>query len=124
MSYTGDWTDWAGDNPVEAEEQLRKERERNERWAEHKRIADRANIPDRDGADSAALYAKERREREHNLSCAKDTGYTAVTQPEEVCPHDNPDNDYECQDCGATIEGWEPNDTQIFAHYGQTKEVA
>jgi len=45
------------------------------------------------------------------------------TEPEE-CEHDNPDNDYECVDCGARIEGWEPTDSQIFAHYGQTKEVA
>lgn len=28
MSYTGDWTDWAGDNPKEAEAELRKEKAR------------------------------------------------------------------------------------------------
>ena len=34
-----------------------------EQWAMHKRMVENANIEDRDGADSAALYAKERRER-------------------------------------------------------------
>jgi hypothetical protein len=30
MSWTGDWADWAGDNPVEAERELARERERAE----------------------------------------------------------------------------------------------
>lgn len=36
--------------------------------------------------------------------------------------HENPTNDWECPECGELIEDWEPNDIQISAHYGQTKE--
>jgi RNA polymerase-binding transcription factor DksA len=105
-----DWADWAGDNTRQAEEDLRKERERNERWEEHKRLAERSTIEDRDGADSAALYAKERREREAAL--------------QEVCQHTEVYSTGHCADCGEPIPDFEPTDAQIFAHYGQTKEVA
>lgn len=40
------------------------------------------------------------------------------------CEHPAIDNQGVCQDCEQPVEGWEPNDAQIFAHYGQTKEIA
>ena len=103
MSWTGDWTDWAGDNPVEAEKQLAEERRRQERWEEHKRLAERSNIPDRDGHDSAAMYAKERRDEPN---CGGN------------CAHDDVDNQGVCVDCGIEVEGWEPDEQQLDQHHG------
>ena len=110
MSWTGDWTDWAGDNPVEAEEELAEERRRRERYEEHKRLAARSSIPDRDGYESAAQYAKERRER--GAAAAEPCGHTEVYS-----------NGY-CADCEEPVPDFEPGDAAIFAHYGQTKECA
>lgn len=93
MSHTKTWTDWADDNPEQAEADLRERQ-----WAEHKRLAAQA-IPDRDGADSAAMYAAER----------------------TSCEHEDVAGGW-CQNCGDAIEDWEPTDAEIFAHYGQTME--
>lgn len=95
-----DWTDWAGDNTELAEAELRAEREkRAQQWAEHWRLATQP-IPDRDGYESAAMYAAER------ISCE----------------HEDVDNQGVCQNCNTEIEDWEPSDAQIFAQYGQTME--
>ena len=40
------------------------------------------------------------------------------------CDHHDVDNQAVCLDCEQPVEGWEPTDAQIFAQYGQTKEVA
>jgi len=40
------------------------------------------------------------------------------------CDHHDVDNQGVCLDCEQPVEGWEPTDAQIFAQYGQTKEVA
>lgn len=108
MSKYEDWADWAGDNSQQAEADLRAERERNERWAEHKRLAERSTIPDRDGAESAALYAKERRERE------------ALA----VCGHTEAYSNGHCADCGVPIEDFEPSDAQIPGTYEIRKAAA
>lgn len=109
-----DWADWAGDNTRQAEEDLRKQREKEEaraeaRWQEHMNIVRNSTIQDRDGADSAALYAKERRE---------------ANALQDVCQHTEVYSTGHCADCGDEVEGFEPTDAQIFAHYGQTKETA
>lgn len=80
------WVDWADDHPEEAA-----------RWEEQRRLAAQP-IEDRDGADSAAMYAAERQQ----------------------CEHEDVDNQGVCRNCGDEIEGWEPTDAQIFAQYGQT----
>lgn len=92
MSWTGDWADWAGDNPVEAEEQLRKERERAE--ASYARVI-RAGLME-----------------------------PAPVAEEEPCGHTEVYATGHCADCGEPVPGFEPTDAQIFACYGQTKEVA
>lgn len=137
-----DWADWAGDHPQQAEEDLRKQREKEAaraeaRWQEHMNIVRNSTIQDRDGADSAALYAKERRERE--AETAEDIEAFKAMQPirivdsalyerleaaQEVCQHTEVYETGHCADCGYEVEGFEPTDAQIFAHYGQTKETA
>jgi len=87
-----DWADWAGDHHEEAQAELRKQRE----WAEHRRIAARANILDRDGADSAAMYAAER----------------------ETCEHAEVSPSGYCANCGIEVEGWEPDDAQLLTQFG------
>jgi hypothetical protein len=97
-----DWADWAGDHPEQAEAELKAKREKAARqWAEHKLLVARSTIEDRDGADSAAMYAAERR---------------------TSCGHEDLDNQGVCANCGREVEGWEPTDAQIFAQYGQTME--
>lgn len=39
------------------------------------------------------------------------------------CEHEYVNNQGVCEECEQTIENWEPNDAQIFARYGQTKEI-
>jgi len=87
-----DWTDWAGDHPEQVEADLRERATKLEaRLAEHRNLT-RQPIEDRDGADSAALYAAERRS----------------------CEHEAVDNQGVCENCGDEVEGWEPDDSQLL----------
>lgn len=45
------------------------------------------------------------------------------TEPEddEVCQHTEVYSTGHCADCEEPVEGFEPTDAEIFAHYGQTK---
>lgn len=45
-------------------------------------------------------------------------------EPAPVCQHTEVYSTGHCADCGEPIPDFEPTDAQIFAHYGQTKEVA
>jgi hypothetical protein len=83
------------------------ERQKAERWAEHKRLAERSTIPDRDGADSAAMYAAERR-------AAKALAF--MTHAPECAHEDAYPNGY-CADCGEPVPDFEPADDQIPGTY-------
>lgn len=58
----------------------------------------------------------------------RDDDYDTPTPIErESCEHEdvqvNRDNETVCQNCGDNLGNFEPTDAQIFAHYGQTKEL-
>jgi hypothetical protein len=40
------------------------------------------------------------------------------------CEHEDVDNQGVCQNCLEEVEGWEPDDAQIFAQYGQSMDYA
>lgn len=116
-------TAWRRTETLGDKEYLVKSREREfERLCVMERFA---TLPHYDGAavmSTTYNYWADQGANPEEFSCASGIDYTDPTNDE--CQHDNPDNDYECVDCGAAIEGWEPTDAQIFACYGQTKEVA
>lgn len=39
------------------------------------------------------------------------------------CEHPDISSQGVCLDCEQPVPNWEPNDAQIFAHFGQTKEI-
>jgi hypothetical protein len=81
-----------------------------DQWAEHKRISDRADTPDRDGADSARLYALDRKQQQ-----------TATCETEG--------HEYSfgiCLDCNHIDPAFEPDDDMITRDYlrGYDKQAA
>jgi len=65
-------------------------------------------------------YDAEPGAKPEEFTCAVIEGYSK--DPE--CEHPDVDSQGVCLDCEQPVEGWEPNDAQIFAHYGQSKEIA
>lgn len=107
-----DWTDWAGDHPEQAEADLRAAAAREERYAEHRRLAAQT-IPDRDGADSARLHSIERKARE----AAAAAGPRCSTEGHEY-------NFGICLDCEQVDPAFEPDDGQIPGTYEIQKAAA
>jgi hypothetical protein len=101
MSWQGDWADWAGDNPVEAERELREEA--------RKRL-------EREVAELKAIVAQN-----PNPKTPEELLADLV---KGTCGHTEVYATGHCADCGHEVEGFEPTDAQIFAHHGQTKETA
>ena len=91
MSKYEDWTDWAGDHPQQAEEDLRKERERAE--------------------ESFARVVRE------GLLHPSVWGAAVIVEATEDCGHTEVYPNGKCADCGEWVEDFEPSDAQIPGTY-------